>query len=65
MAWEQVEEVALTVTRTSGVSAVWHSWKGEVLISAGTTTGNREGALGHLVDDLVHAYCPGGSAFLV
>ncbi len=34
---EQGEEVAATVTRTSGVPAVWQRWQGEVLVPAGTT----------------------------
>jgi len=34
---DQGEEVAATVTRTSGVPAVWQHWQGEVLIPAGTT----------------------------
>ena len=34
---DQGEEVAATVTRTSGVPAVWQHWQGEVLVPAGTT----------------------------
>ena len=34
---EQGEEVAATVTRASGVPAVWQPWKGEVTVPAGTT----------------------------
>jgi len=33
----QGREVADTVTRTSGVPAVWQSWAGEVVVPAGTT----------------------------
>ncbi len=34
---EQGEEVAATVTRASGVPAVWQPWQGEVALPAGTT----------------------------
>ncbi|MFN9619194.1 MAG: shikimate dehydrogenase family protein [Synechococcaceae cyanobacterium] len=34
---EQGEEVAATVTRVSGVPAVWQPWQGEVTVPAGTT----------------------------
>ena len=34
---EQGEEVAATVTRASGVPAVWQSWQGKVAVPAGTT----------------------------
>ncbi len=34
---EQGEEVAATVTRASGVPAVWQPWQGEVNVPAGTT----------------------------
>jgi shikimate dehydrogenase len=34
---EQGEEVAATVTRASGVPAVWQPWQGEVAVPAGTT----------------------------
>ena len=34
---EQGEEVAATVTRASGVPAVWQPWLGEVAVPAGTT----------------------------
>ncbi len=34
---EQGEEVAATVTRASGVPAVWQPWQGEVKVPAGTT----------------------------
>jgi shikimate dehydrogenase len=34
---EQGEEVARTVTRASGVPAVWQPWQGEVAVPAGTT----------------------------
>jgi shikimate dehydrogenase len=34
---EQGEEVAATVTRASGVPAVWQPWQGEVSVPAGTT----------------------------
>ena len=34
---EQGEEVAATVTRVSGVPAVWQPWQGEVAVPAGTT----------------------------
>ncbi|MBM5824946.1 MAG: shikimate dehydrogenase [Cyanobacteria bacterium M_surface_10_m2_119] len=34
---DQGEEVAATVTRTSGVPAVWQPWDGEVNVPAGTT----------------------------
>lgn len=34
---DQGEEVAATVTRTSGVPAVWQPWEGEVNVPAGTT----------------------------
>lgn len=34
---EQGEEVAATVTRASGVTAVWQPWKGEVVVPEGTT----------------------------
>ena len=34
---DQGEEVAATVTRTSGVPAVWQHWQGEVLVPTGTT----------------------------
>ncbi len=34
---EQGEEVALTVTRASGVPAIWQAWQGEVAVPAGTT----------------------------
>ncbi len=34
---EQGEEVAATVTRASGVPAVWQPWQGEVEVPAGTT----------------------------
>ena len=34
---EQGEEVAATVTRASGVPAVWQPWQGEVTVPAGTT----------------------------
>jgi shikimate dehydrogenase len=34
---EQGEEVTATVTRASGVPAVWQPWQGEVLVPAGTT----------------------------
>jgi len=34
---EQGEEVAATVTRVSGVPAVWQPWQGEVVVPAGTT----------------------------
>jgi shikimate dehydrogenase len=34
---EQGEEVAATVTRASGVPAVWQAWQGEVAVPAGTT----------------------------
>jgi shikimate dehydrogenase len=34
---EQGEEVAATVTRSSGVPAVWQPWQGEVAVPAGTT----------------------------
>jgi shikimate dehydrogenase len=34
---EQGEEVAHTVTRASGVPAVWQPWQGEVAVPAGTT----------------------------
>jgi shikimate dehydrogenase len=34
---EQGQEVADTVTRASGVAAVWQPWQGEVVVSAGTT----------------------------
>ena len=34
---EQGEEVAATVTRVSGVPAVWQPWQGEVAVQAGTT----------------------------
>ena len=34
---EQGEEVAATVTRASGVPAVWQPWQGEVVVPEGTT----------------------------
>jgi shikimate dehydrogenase len=34
---EQGEEVAATVTRASGVPALWQPWQGEVLVPEGTT----------------------------
>ncbi len=34
---EQGEEVAATVTRASGVPAVWQPWQGEVAVPAGST----------------------------
>jgi shikimate dehydrogenase len=34
---EQGEEVAATVSRVSGVPAVWQPWQGEVVVPAGTT----------------------------
>jgi shikimate dehydrogenase len=34
---DQGEEVAATVTRASGVPAVWQPWQGEVSVPAGTT----------------------------
>ena len=34
---EQGEEVAATVTRASGVPAIWQPWQGEVAVPAGTT----------------------------
>jgi shikimate dehydrogenase len=34
---QQGEEVAATVTRASGVPAVWQPWQGEVAVPAGTT----------------------------
>ena len=34
---EQGEEVAATVTRVSGVPAVWQPWQGEVAVPTGTT----------------------------
>ena len=34
---EQGEEVAATVTRASGVPAVWQPWEGEVAVPCGTT----------------------------
>ena len=34
---EQGEEVAATVTKASGVPAVWQPWQGEVAVPAGTT----------------------------
>ena len=34
---DQGEEVAATVTRASGVPAVWQPWQGEVTVPAGTT----------------------------
>jgi shikimate dehydrogenase len=34
---EQGEEVAATVTRASGVPAVWQPWQGEVAVPGGTT----------------------------
>jgi shikimate dehydrogenase len=34
---EQGEEVAATVSRVSGVPAVWQPWQGEVAVPAGTT----------------------------
>ncbi|MFM9109524.1 MAG: shikimate dehydrogenase family protein [Prochlorococcaceae cyanobacterium] len=34
---EQWEEVAATVTRASGVPAVWQPWQGEVVVPPGTT----------------------------
>ncbi|MFM7453462.1 MAG: shikimate dehydrogenase family protein, partial [Cyanobium sp.] len=34
---DQGEEVAATVTRASGVPAVWQPWQGEVVVPAGTT----------------------------
>ncbi len=34
---EQGEEVAATVTRASGVPAVWQPWEGEVAVPVGTT----------------------------
>jgi shikimate dehydrogenase len=34
---EQGEEVAATVTRASGVPAVWQPWQGEVVLPEGTT----------------------------
>jgi shikimate dehydrogenase len=34
---EQGEEVAATVSRVSGVPAVWQPWQGEVAVQAGTT----------------------------
>jgi shikimate dehydrogenase len=34
---EQGEEVAATVTRASGVPAMWQPWQGEVSVPAGTT----------------------------
>ena len=34
---DQGEEVAATVTRTSGVPAVWQHWQGKVLVPTGTT----------------------------
>jgi len=34
---EQGQEVADTVTRASGVPAVWQPWQGEVVVPAGTT----------------------------
>lgn len=34
---EQGQEVADTVTRASGVPAVWQAWQGEVVVPAGTS----------------------------